>query len=210
MGCSLGGRYESDTTERLHFHALEKKLATHSSVLAWRIPGTGSLVGCCLWGRTESDTILQFFSSSSRQGGKKSTFKQRPELSCFVYLAFMPAWELTATDGIGLTGPLAHEGQGNVPSSAFSWVQRILGLGGVEEGGRALPLAATTPCGRRKFVLFGLRVETSSLSCQGHQGAEAAGSPRSDAVPRSSQPSNGEGSLVLGWQLASIVTVLCP
>ena len=24
-----------------HFHALEKELATHSSVLAWRIPGTG-------------------------------------------------------------------------------------------------------------------------------------------------------------------------
>ena len=47
---------ESDTTERLHFHALEGEMATHSSVLAWRIPGTGSLVGCCLWGRTESDT----------------------------------------------------------------------------------------------------------------------------------------------------------
>ena len=32
---------ESDTTERLHFHfhALEKEMATHSSVLAWRIPG---------------------------------------------------------------------------------------------------------------------------------------------------------------------------
>ena len=29
-----------DTTARLHFHALEKKMATHSSVLAWRIPGT--------------------------------------------------------------------------------------------------------------------------------------------------------------------------
>ena len=28
-------------TERLHFHALEKEMATHSSVLAWRIPGTG-------------------------------------------------------------------------------------------------------------------------------------------------------------------------
>ena len=39
-----------------HFHALEKEMATHSSVLAWRIPGTGSLVGCRLWGRTESDT----------------------------------------------------------------------------------------------------------------------------------------------------------
>ena len=34
---------------------LEKEMATHSSVLAWRIPGTGSLVGCHLWGRTESD-----------------------------------------------------------------------------------------------------------------------------------------------------------
>ena len=31
---------ESDTTERLHFHALEKEMATHSSVFAWRIPGT--------------------------------------------------------------------------------------------------------------------------------------------------------------------------
>ena len=30
-------------------------MATHSSVLAWRIPGTGRLVGCRLWGRTESD-----------------------------------------------------------------------------------------------------------------------------------------------------------
>ena len=34
------GVAESDTTERLHFHALEKEMATHSSVLAWRIPGT--------------------------------------------------------------------------------------------------------------------------------------------------------------------------
>ena len=31
-------------------------MATHSSVLAWRIPGQGSLVGCRQWGRTESDT----------------------------------------------------------------------------------------------------------------------------------------------------------
>ena len=30
-------------TEQLHFHfhAMEKEMATHSSVLAWRIPGTG-------------------------------------------------------------------------------------------------------------------------------------------------------------------------
>ena len=31
-------------------------MATHSSVLTWRKPGTRSLVGCCLWGRTELDT----------------------------------------------------------------------------------------------------------------------------------------------------------
>ena len=40
--------YRSITSKRLsgfiftfHFHALEKEMATHSSVLAWRIPGTG-------------------------------------------------------------------------------------------------------------------------------------------------------------------------
>ena len=36
---SMGSREESDMTERLHFHALEKRMATHSSVLSWRIPG---------------------------------------------------------------------------------------------------------------------------------------------------------------------------
>ena len=31
----------SNITFTFHFHALEKEMATHSSVLAWRIPGTG-------------------------------------------------------------------------------------------------------------------------------------------------------------------------
>ena len=31
----------SDFTFTFHFHVLEKEMATHSSVLAWRIPGTG-------------------------------------------------------------------------------------------------------------------------------------------------------------------------
>ena len=31
----------SDFIFTFHFHALEKEVATHSSVLAWRIPGTG-------------------------------------------------------------------------------------------------------------------------------------------------------------------------
>ena len=31
----------NDFTLTFHFHALEKEMATHSSVLAWRIPGMG-------------------------------------------------------------------------------------------------------------------------------------------------------------------------
>ena len=46
----------SDFTFTFHFHALEKEMATHSSVLAWRVPGVGEPVGCRLWGHTESDT----------------------------------------------------------------------------------------------------------------------------------------------------------
>ena len=46
----------SNFTFTFHFHALEKEMATHSSILAWRTQGWGSLVGCRLWGRTESDT----------------------------------------------------------------------------------------------------------------------------------------------------------
>ena len=33
----------SEFTFTFHFHALEKEMATHSSVLAWRIPGTREL-----------------------------------------------------------------------------------------------------------------------------------------------------------------------
>ena len=39
VGCSPWGPEESNTTEGLPFHSLEKEMATHSSVLAWRLPG---------------------------------------------------------------------------------------------------------------------------------------------------------------------------
>ena len=44
----------NDFTFTFHFHALEKEMATHSSVLAGEFQGRRSLVGCHLWGRTES------------------------------------------------------------------------------------------------------------------------------------------------------------
>ena len=44
-GVAEGRTRLSDFTFTFHFHALEKVMATHSSVLAWRIPGTGELGG---------------------------------------------------------------------------------------------------------------------------------------------------------------------
>ena len=40
-GVAKRRRRLSDFTFTFHFHALEKEMATHSSILAWRIPGTG-------------------------------------------------------------------------------------------------------------------------------------------------------------------------
>ena len=46
----------SDFTFTFHFRALEEEMATHSSVLAWRIPGMGKPDGLPSMGSTESDT----------------------------------------------------------------------------------------------------------------------------------------------------------
>ena len=48
----------SDFTFTVHFHALEKEMATHSSVLAWRIPGPGKPG---VYGVTQSQTRLSDF-----------------------------------------------------------------------------------------------------------------------------------------------------
>ena len=45
----------SNFTSTFHFHALEKEMATHSSVLAWRILGTGEPGRLLSMGHTESD-----------------------------------------------------------------------------------------------------------------------------------------------------------
>ena len=44
-GVTEGWTRLSDFTFTFYFHALEKKMATRSSVLAWRIPGTGEPSG---------------------------------------------------------------------------------------------------------------------------------------------------------------------
>ena len=54
----------NDFTFTFHSHALEKEMATHSSVLAWRIPGTGEPGGLLSMG-SQSQTRLKRLSSSS-------------------------------------------------------------------------------------------------------------------------------------------------
>ena len=49
----------SDFTFTFHFHALEKEMATHSSVLAWRIPGMGEPGGLPSVGVAQSRTGLK-------------------------------------------------------------------------------------------------------------------------------------------------------
>ena len=65
----------SNFTFTFHFHALEKEMATHSSVLAWRIPGTGEPGMSCqlTWesqGRGSlTDMNLDKLGDSEGQGG---------------------------------------------------------------------------------------------------------------------------------------------
>ena len=49
----------------LNFTRLEKEMATHSSVLAWRIPGTGEAWWAAVYGVAQSQTRLKQLSSSS-------------------------------------------------------------------------------------------------------------------------------------------------
>ena len=58
----------SDVTFTFHFHALEKEMATHSSVLAWRIPkteGRGGAWWTVVYGIAQSRTQLKRLGSSS-------------------------------------------------------------------------------------------------------------------------------------------------
>ena len=55
-GIAEGQTRLSDFTFTFHFHALEKEMQPTPVFLPGESQGRWSLVGCCLWGCTESDT----------------------------------------------------------------------------------------------------------------------------------------------------------
>ena len=79
----------SDFTFIFHFLTLEKEMATHSSVLAWRIPGTGEPGGAAVYGVAQSRTLLQWLSSSSSSSIVQTvlshqSFRMAGNLHCLV------------------------------------------------------------------------------------------------------------------------------
>ena len=61
----------SDFTFTFHFHALEKEMATHSSVLAWRIPGTGEPGGLLSLGSHRVGHDWSDLAAAGFPGGKE-------------------------------------------------------------------------------------------------------------------------------------------
>ena len=70
-GVAKSRTWLSDCTFTFHFHASEKEMATHSRVLAWRIPGTGEAWWAAIYGVTQSWTRLKRLSSSSSSSSMK-------------------------------------------------------------------------------------------------------------------------------------------
>ena len=71
----------SDFTFTFHFHALEKEMATYSSVLAWRIPGMGEPGGLPSLGSQSRTRLKRLSSSSSNNTHKERSQENRRRLS---------------------------------------------------------------------------------------------------------------------------------
>ena len=82
-GVTEGRTRLSDFTFTFHFHALEKEMATHSSVLSWRIPGMGEPGGLPSMG-SQSWTRLKWLSSSRRRYFHVLSVQVRPAIKVII------------------------------------------------------------------------------------------------------------------------------
>ena len=87
-GVAKSQTWLSDFTFSFHFHALEKEMATHSSVLAWRIPGTGEPGGLPSMGshRVGHDWSDLAAAAAAESWEKKNTNSEDIFLRCPMYL----------------------------------------------------------------------------------------------------------------------------
>ena len=76
-GVAKSGTRLSDFTFTFHFHALEMEMQPTLVFLPGESQGQGSLVGCHLWGRTESDTT-EATQQQQQQQSKLSVSSLRP------------------------------------------------------------------------------------------------------------------------------------
>ena len=86
-GIAEGWARLSDFIFTFHFHALEKEMATHSSVLAWRIPGTGEpgglpSLGSHRLGHDWSNLAVAAYYINSDRGVFKISCEVFPKVSC--------------------------------------------------------------------------------------------------------------------------------
>ena len=104
-GVTEGRTRLSDSTFPFHFHALEKEMAAHSSVLAWRIPGMGEPGGLPSM-QSHSQTRLKRLSSSSmclsRYNWHKFTLVSDVECNNFV-LVHIVKWSSQSVQLISIT-----------------------------------------------------------------------------------------------------------
>ena len=82
MGCShevaKSWTRLSDFTFTFHFHAFEKEMATHFSILAWRIPGTGGAWWAAIYGVAQSWTRLKRMAPHSSTLAWKIPWTEEP------------------------------------------------------------------------------------------------------------------------------------
>ena len=87
-GVAEGQTQLNDFTFTFHFHALEKKMATHSSVLAWRIPGMQEPGGLLSMGlhrvRHDCRDLAVAVAESYRRVGSEAVAKFSRGKSAFV------------------------------------------------------------------------------------------------------------------------------
>ena len=118
---SLSQTWLSDFSFSFHFHALEKEMATHSSVLAWRIPGMGEPGGLPSMGLHRVGHDWSDLAATAAVAAGISNNRNKSSHSSGGYKTGIKAWQ-------GCAALEAHTKSLSLPSSSFWWLPAIFGV----------------------------------------------------------------------------------